>query len=83
MNALSALKYVSTCLVVCFLASNGPDLRTNLLPLAGAMVFITIVLVLFEMANPERAMSTQETVQTAPVRMEAGPVRPRSLRRSA
>jgi hypothetical protein len=59
MNALSAIKYASTCLLVCFLASNGPDLRTNLLPLAGAMVFIAIVMVLFEMAHPEPAMSEQ------------------------
>ena len=53
MNVFSALtKCASIAFVVGFLASNSPDhFRNSLLPLAGLMVFISVILVLFELAN--------------------------------
>jgi hypothetical protein len=54
MNVFSALiKCTSIGFLVGFLASDGPDLGNSLLPLAGLMVFISIILVLFELTNLE------------------------------
>ena len=56
MNFLAALiKYASIGFLVGFLASTGPDLGNDFLPLAGMMVFIVFILVVFELTNFEAA----------------------------
>jgi hypothetical protein len=58
MNALSvSIKCASIGFLVGFLASVGPDVGADILPLAVLLAFIGTTLVLWELTNPEPATS--------------------------
>ncbi len=61
MNVLSALiKCTSSAFLVGFLSKTGADLGNDILALAGLIVLISAVFVLFEMTNLEPATATSE-----------------------